>query len=111
MSRNADVHAPTAKARDRIAAAEVVLFFASCLQAKTESARTDSIDRSVQAIEPTDHSNITTLFTSPPHWAKGASSLDRIPTVIDSFLDVRFKFLFDFTRQAIDPEHIGNAGP
>src|SRR5260370_2496627 len=42
MSRKADVHAPIASARDRMAAAEVTLFFLSWRHPKTASARSES---------------------------------------------------------------------
>ena len=42
ISRKADVQAPIASARDRIAAPEVTGFFLSCRQPKTPSARTES---------------------------------------------------------------------
>src|SRR5215467_6592863 len=42
INRNAEVHAPIARASDKIAAAEVTFLFMICRQPKTASARSES---------------------------------------------------------------------
>jgi hypothetical protein len=42
MRRNADVHAPMARASERMAAADVTFLFAICRQPNTASARSES---------------------------------------------------------------------
>ena len=101
MSRNADVQAPIARASDRIAAAEVTLFFLSCRQPKMASARSESSHAMSRM------SRLSSRCRSAEPNALRASAGSR-PCSMAS-CDVRLELFVDLAAQTIAAKYICNA--
>ncbi len=101
MSRNADVHAPIARASDRIAAAEVTLFFLSCRQPKMASARSESSHGMSRT------SRLSSRCRSAEPNARRASAGSRPCSIASSMCDC--ELFVDLAAQTIAAKYIRDA--